>query len=337
MYHFDPFGSTGIDNLVGDKIDYKHNYITFFDQEPIDLVRHSDTFDHILQLESNHVGPEIPGLVVSELNSDKVNSVLEKYGWQQHYYFFHGWAALDWFRGYDRCQLLEPIKQRRISNTFMCPNRIIGGDRWHRVIMMYHMLKQGLSHNCISMPERCPVENIMLPDVAEQFKNIYPDIIDVFKKNNCIPRHMPGESNHPMTSYHLDLWPVVSTTMIYLITETVADGKRLHLTEKTFKPIALGMPFMLQSTLGSLEYLRSYGFRTFGDYWDESYDQEPEIFLRSEKIAKELQRIDRMTAAQKQAMWENMRPVIEHNYNHFYRGGFESILDAELTKMLCDL
>jgi hypothetical protein len=33
-------------------------------------------------------------------------------------------------------------------------------------------------------------------------------------------------------------------------------GKRLHITEKTFKAIALEMPFVLVAPVGSLEYMR---------------------------------------------------------------------------------
>jgi hypothetical protein len=337
MYYLDPFGCTGVENVLGTSVKHKHNYITFFDQEPIDLARQAATFDHIAGLEQSHVGPETPCIVVSERDSDNVAAVCERYNWRSQYYFFHGWAALDWYRGYDRCELLEPPRQRRIRRTFMSPNRIIGGDRWHRVIMIYHLLRQGLAHNAISAPDRCPVEKIFLPDVAQNFISVYPDIAEIFNKTNCLPWYMPGEQDHPMTSYRLDLWNVVSESMLYLVTETVAQGRRCHLTEKIFKPIALGMPFMLLSTQGSLAYLRSYGFRTFDQFWDESYDDEPDIFLRCEKIAMELHRLDRMSLSQKNDMWHSMLDVVEHNRCHFYQGGFERVLDLELQEMLCNL
>jgi hypothetical protein len=113
----------------------------------------------------------------------------------------------------------------------------------------------------------------------------------------------------------------------------VATGQRLHLTEKTFKPIALGMPFVIVGTKGSLEYLRSYGFQTFGDIWDESYDSADDD-VRIERIASLLRSLDELPAEAKQDLFEQCHQVIEHNWNHFYKGGFEAVLWQELNEML---
>jgi hypothetical protein len=103
------------------------------------------------------------------------------------------------------------------------------------------------------------------------------------------------------------------------------------LTEKTFKPIAMGMPFIIVGTQGSLQYLRSYGFQTFGDLWDESYDNEPDDHLRIEKIAKVLQQLE---TSDRQAIFESAQAIVQHNWNHFYGGGFEAVLWQELQDML---
>jgi hypothetical protein len=113
----------------------------------------------------------------------------------------------------------------------------------------------------------------------------------------------------------------------------VATGRRHHLTEKTFKPIALGMPFVIVGTKGSLEYLRSYGFRTFEGIWDESYD-DAEDHVRAQRIVSLLRSLDELTPAARQDLFEQCIPVIKHNWNHFYNGGFEQILWQELSDML---
>jgi hypothetical protein len=114
----------------------------------------------------------------------------------------------------------------------------------------------------------------------------------------------------------------------------VATGRRHHLTEKTFKPIALGMPFVIVGTQGSLRYLRSYGFKTFGDLWDESYDDETDDHRRIEKIAHVLKYLEN---TDRQTIFESAHEIIEHNWNHFYNGGFESVLWQELKDMLNEL
>ena len=51
MFAFEPFGCTGIDNIISyrrnDLLDY--NYTLFFDQEPINMERHQATFDQIVK------------------------------------------------------------------------------------------------------------------------------------------------------------------------------------------------------------------------------------------------------------------------------------------------
>ena len=137
-----------------------------------------------------------------------------------------------------------------------------------------------------------------------------------------------------MHSYCLSLFDQCADCLLYLITETVATGRRLHLTEKTFKPICLRMPFILAGTQGSLEYLRSYGFKTFGELWDESYDTEVDDYRRLDKIAVLLKTLDSQTQQQKQQLFAQAQQICEHNYQHFYSGAFEKILWAELTGML---
>jgi len=114
----------------------------------------------------------------------------------------------------------------------------------------------------------------------------------------------------------------------------VATGRRHHLTEKTFKPICMQMPFVLVSTVGSLRYLRSYGFKTFDILWDESYDSEIDDDKRLVMIADLLKQLDSMSTQQRQDLYWAAMPIVQHNYNHFYNGAFESTLWTELTAMI---
>ena len=67
-----------------------------------------------------------------------------------------------------------------------------------------------------------------------------------------------------------------SNSYCNIIFETVfdADGSGgTFLTEKTFKPIKHGQPFVLVAPPGSLQVLRDLGYRTFDSVIDTSYDQ----------------------------------------------------------------
>jgi len=330
LHWFDPFGSVQFEDMVNlppVSSNQAKRYL-FWDQEPL--------HQHAVDLTLTQFNLAFKGkkyLITSEHESESVQRACRLYGFESLYYFFHGWAALDWYRGYDRSLLIQPPDQRHIIRTFVAPNRIVTGARQHRLLILYHIFKKNLTANWISCPAVCPVGNIAVTNAVKDLADIYPDIESVFDQQ-LLPMDFPGESGHPMRSCWLDLFTESADCLLYLVTETVASGRRLHLTEKTFKPICLQMPFVLVGTQGSLAYLRSYGFQTFGDLWDESYDLETDDVRRVERIADLLEQLDCMTVTQKQALFDQARPIIEHNYQHFYQGGFESVLWHELTAML---
>jgi hypothetical protein len=91
---------------------------------------------------------------------------------------------------------------------------------------------------------------------------------------------------------------------------------------------------VLVAPAGSLEYLREYGFKTFGDIFDESYDEETDDIRRVERVTKLLKDLDNLSAKERQQIHRACLPAVEHNYNHFYRGGLTDVLWTELTTML---
>jgi hypothetical protein len=149
-----------------------------------------------------------------------------------------------------------------------------------------------------------------------------------------LPKLFAGEDTQIMTSCWLGNYAEAADSLIYVPTETVYFGDRLHITEKTFKAIALEMPFVLVAPAGSLAYLREYGFQTFDGIFDESYDLELDDVKRIEAVVRLLKDLDDLSVAKRNDIHQACLPIVEHNYNHFYRGGFESILWQELQEML---
>lgn len=311
------------------------NYVFFHDQEPIQLDAHAALFAQTQQRNTDIQVPatgRVGHVIVSE-QGEYVQTMCEQYDWTSHYYFFHGWACMDWFRGYDKTFLIARYKHRQPSKTFMSPNRIIGGKRDHRVLFLYHVFKNNLADNHLSAPKVCPHEMVDISSVALKYCNRYADIEQVFAQAN-LPRMFAGEHTQQMISYRLSNLQEAQDSLIYVPTETVYFGRRQHLTEKTFKAIALEMPFVLIAPAGSLEYLRSYGFKTFNHVFDESYDHELDDFLRLEKATKLLSDIHALSIKEKQHIHRACQATVEHNFNHFFGAGFANILWSELTHML---
>ena len=315
------------------------HYIFLHDQEPIHLDIHHSLFDDVVRRNrdlDNGGGAKLKGMVVSERDSDFVEEVCAHYNWRSYYYFFHGWAAMDWFRGYDKSFLMVAPDQRQIKRSIISPNRIVAGRRDHRVLLMYHMLTKKVKNAHISFPAVCPAENVPIETVAVKWQNSYADIVDIFQQAG-LPWNMPGEIGHPMHSCWLSLFDQCAESLVYVSTETVYFGRRHHITEKTFKPICLQMPWLLAAPAGSLEYMRSYGFRTFGDIWDESYDEEIDDILRMEKLSRLIKYLDDLSPRELQNLHRHVRPAVVHNFQHFYGGKFADLLWQELNAMLSQI
>jgi hypothetical protein len=339
VFFCDPFGHTDADHLfnLGRDDIVENDYVYLHDQEPVHLDLHGKLFSEVLRRNADffpaqHKPKNFGHIVVSE-KGEYVDQLSELYGWKTHYYFFHGWACQDWFRGYDKTFLIPRARDRRPTKTFISPNRIVAGKRDHRVLFLYNVFKQGLEHNWISAPRTCVYENVDISVVASKYNNIYPDIKQVFDQAT-LPRLFPGEETQEMASCWLTNFDEAADSLVYVPTETVYFGRRQHITEKTFKAIALEMPFVLMAPAGSLEYMRSYGFKTFASVFDESYDEETDDRLRVEKVVQLLKELDTMSASERQDIHRQCLPIVEHNFNHFYNGGFSEVLWKELLGML---
>ena len=187
----EPFGRSDPDSLMNYGRDdiHEYNYIFFFDQEPIHLNIHMPTFQQVRHNNADitHAkgisaeATKISGyFCTSEKDSTDVESVCKYFGWKPLYYFFHGWAALDWYRGYDKTFLITPWTERKITKTFIAPNRIIAGERQHRLEVLYHIFKNELIDNHISCPDVCPAEDISIYQAIKPLARKYPDIETVF-------------------------------------------------------------------------------------------------------------------------------------------------------------
>jgi hypothetical protein len=72
---------------------------------------------------------------------------------------------------------------------------------------------------------------------------------------------------------------------VHVVLETTArSAKRAYLTEKTFKVLANHRPFVIFGDTNALQRLHEKGFRTFGEFCDESYDSESDLDKRIAKV-----------------------------------------------------
>lgn len=98
-----------------------------------------------------------------------------------------------------------------------------------------------------------------------------------------------------------------------VITETRFGQPTATFSEKTLSAVAKHRPFILVAPPHALEYVKSYGFKTFSEYWDESYDCEENHENRLLKIFKVIDSINDLSLAKLKLMLKDIEPILKHN------------------------
>lgn len=91
-------------------------------------------------------------------------------------------------------------------------------------------------------------------------------------------------------------------------------------TEKTGKCLASGKPFVLMSGAKSFDTLRKFGFKTYSDQIDESYDLETSPYKRLELMIESLKEL--YNSPDKESRISEMYKIAEENKKYFYSSKF---------------
>ena len=308
--------------------------IFFYDQEPLIPTLSNPYIDLFIKTKGEKI------LATSEYSQVFDNYVANN-NFKRLYYFFHGFAALDWYRGYYALNYNKLIV-KQYKNDFITFNRIINNDRSYRIYFVSQLISQGILDlglvsfgvtdelfdtwedeitNPNSKLSTKAVAHIQkyLPSIPDRLILDYDNVHGSASAN--IPRTIEGwwpNNDQPNTDA---FWHVVTETVFYY--------DKLHLTEKIFKPIASKQPFMLLAAPGNLAYLKSYGFKTFDSIIDESYDLIQDPDARSEAVVNQLAWYCNLSDTEKQDVIRAAEPIIEYNFHHFY-GEFRHIITQEL-------
>jgi hypothetical protein len=313
-----------------------HSY--FFDQEPI----YNYTLPIIKQSKLMHDGNMGPRRISILANSEKSNfkrEIVKSENLYDWYYFFHGFAALDWYRDF---QYMNPSSFDRFDKVFICYNHLMSKYRSYRLHLVSNLISQDLvQHGRVSLflqdqqgtwqdtiqdPET-PLDNRARVKIYHTLKNVTePLIIDTNTPTGSLSASVNVDD--------------LTSALFHVVTETVFFQDKLHLTEKVFKPIVAKRPFLLVAAPGNLAYLKSYGFKTFDRWIDESYDIETDHYVRIEKITFEIAKLCAMPTPVLKQMHAEMQEVLEYNFQHFYTTFKDLIVDElvdNFEHILCQI
>lgn len=166
----------------------------------------------------------------------------------------------------------------------------------------YHRLHLGFDDLCYHLGSQ-PAVNV----AAEFLKNL------PIKNDNV-------DSYPILTPAHFAISKLYPNFFVEVVCETFLSGRSFYPTEKTWRPLICQTPFLMLGPRDFLSNLRKLGFRTFNQWWDESYDQDAD--LDSGKVAvrsimSTLNQLSKMSVEELEGLYIDMLPTLQHNKQRF--------------------
>jgi hypothetical protein len=261
------------------------------------------------------------------IHSEKNSADLEHYCNNEFvcvYYWAHAVIARDWFRFAEHDTKLKTHNDAQ--NTFLIYCRDWSHRREYRLKFLELVIENRL--DCVSQTSLMHTNSDGVHFLDYEFLN------SKFKLNNPkLIGQIPANTVSSAASADYDYTDFASTK-ISIVLETVFDDSKIHLTEKILKPIACGHPFILAAGPGALDYIKSYGFKTFAPWIDESYNQEPDSLKRMEKIIWSMKQIQNLQGPAREDFFQNIKSVAEFNKKHFFSNEFFNQVENELKDNL---
>ena len=209
------------------------------------------------------------------------------------------------------------IKAKNFKRHFSCLCR--GTPRNHRYGIIYNIWKNQLfnkgaiscsSYQILEESKQSNWVNDTVP--TETFMNNFED----WEKNKelfigSLPIHYDNLLNeHWGVEYNEE--SIFDDNFLWVASETKKTHDGVYITEKTWKAIAYGSPFVINGDNRSLQYLKDMGFKTFDQYWDESYDEVDDI-KKIKIIVEIIKNLCEKSLNEINDLYKDMIPILQHN------------------------
>jgi len=320
------FGEThDFEFLVEGNLDSK-NCIVFYDQEPFDRYVFLDKLRN-----NRHFQNASNRIVITSEEGPELEQAANELGFDTFNYFYHGLLCVEWYRS---CWFKNIKPADDFDKLYITYNNIMTSKRLYRTNLLIELQQRGLlDHGYVSF-NTPNVKTILSSASAYSYLLPAAHKTNIVANTHLLDKRYTLDSDSVNGTYSAKIDPShMQRAFLNLVTETIFYENKVHLTEKTFKPIVSKMPFLLMAGPGNLKYLSDYGFQTFGDYWDELYDTIENPTKRFEAVLLVLAKLSQLSPVELKQMHSEMTPVLEHNFTHFYRE-LKPLIASEFTRKL---
>lgn len=206
------------------------------------------------------------------------------------------------------------------EKDFLCYNRLL---KPHRLALINEIFRHSLSSagyiSCVESYHDLPKKDYVkyqtqifldsdgkkfLEEFTNNFKPIKLAYGGVSLDHNTFCSH----------EIHIDHF---KKSWVSIAVETEYDNDTLAISEKTYKCIVNGHPFIVWGNIGTLEYLKSHGYETFPELFDETYDQVSDHKNRLALIIDQIKSFCTLSFKQKKKKIESIKEKLYHNRRNF--------------------
>ena len=254
-------------------------------------------------------------------------------------FFVPGWNHFYWEEKYEIPD--EVIDSRTFDHTFLSFNRI---HKPHRMYFLLRLRELGMmENNLISCAKTMDGETF--EEHIEWIVKDKENWKDVYDKYNLVNKDkLRTEANSFMKELPLVLdvedfqdngcffddtvWSSASfyqNSFMSVLTESSAVGPGCYISEVIFKAIVFMHPFMIIGQPRTLEVLREWGFDTFDDVFDNSYDLEDDMFKRIEMVLQQMEIINQLSPEELKEKTLELKDRLVYNKNRYFSTEFKEI------------
>jgi hypothetical protein len=215
------------------------------------------------------------------------------------------------------------------DKLFVSYNRMCRVHRVMTLILLYrnNLLNTGIvSFGVMPRDSIKGICNYHLHDL-----NVTADEIDSVASNtNMSPDNKNLITDNPANQIVIEHY---THSFVSLVTETLVDG--IFFSEKIYKPIAVGHPFILIGGYKQLNKLKEFGFKTFSVWWNEEYDEIKSSVDRTSAAINVLTELSKKSKEELHLMREEMKPTLLHNqevFNNIINGQYNELYSDSVIK-----
>ncbi len=208
------------------------------------------------------------------------------------------------------------------TSKFLNFNRRI---RNHRAEVLHFLWKNNmLEDNLVSYDFKMLNEG-NLDELKRRFdEDEYNNFVSYLEKTS--PRTIDYTNLENVWGYGFESKEAYMKSLISIVSETLFYEESGYLSEKIWKPMVHGHPFILIGPANSLQFIKNeFGFKTFDLIIDESYDSEKDPKKRMDMIFNEIKRLNSYSLEELKNKVKQLIPILKHNKELMYKIGSKEI------------